>query len=112
MRSVPEPGSSVAGGEPWPARSDPFGTLAGPGVGNDGWALADLARRLQDRVDDQEALLDGAADLALDPHDRARVAQAGAVARRLRRDGEVLLLMCGADPAGPESAPQAVAEVL
>jgi hypothetical protein len=102
----------VAGGEPWPGRSDPFGTLGGPGVGNDGWALADLARRLQERVDDQEALLDRAADLALDPHDRARLEQAREAARRLRRDSEVLLLMCGAEPAGPDSPPQAVADVL
>src|SRR5689334_11593456 len=107
MWSVPEPGSSVAG-EAWPARSplDPFGP------GDPGWALGDLARRLLGRIDGQEILLERAAELALDPHERARFAEARDVARRLRRDGEVLLLLCGTDPGAGGAGPQALSDVL
>jgi hypothetical protein len=44
--------------------------------------VADLARRLQDRVDGQEALLDRVADLAQRSDDRARMSELRDATRR------------------------------
>jgi hypothetical protein len=122
MRSAPEP-SSAAGG---PAgRRDPWaGFGAGPpsragrptGAGalgdpDDEQAVVDLVRRLQDRVDGQETLLDRVADLAR-PDERARVSELRDAARRLRRDSEALLLLCGADPGVHRGAAHTVPSVL
>jgi hypothetical protein len=74
--------------------------------------VADLARRLQDRVDGQEALLDRVADLLAHPDDRARMAELRDVTRRMRRDSEALLLLCGADPGVHRGAPHTVSAVL
>ena len=106
MRSIPEPssvgGGSATGRDPWagfgagpPARSYPVGDPAGD---PDEGAAVDLARRLQDRVDGQVALLDRVTDLAQRPDDRARLAELRDTARRMRRDSEALLLLYGADP--------------
>ena len=102
MRSVPEP-SSVGGRDPW------AGFAAGPSSGSypspdpvfgngsdtlgDDRAAADLARRLQDRIDGQEALLDRVALLAQLSDERARIAELRDISRRLRRDREALLLL-------------------
>jgi hypothetical protein len=122
MRSVPEPSS--VGGSPM-GRRDPWaGFAAGPssgshpGFGNapdapgDDRAVADLARRLQDRVDGQEALLDRVAVLAQLADDRARIAELRDISRRLRRDSEALLLLCGTDPGVHRGAPHTVSAVL
>ena len=74
--------------------------------------MADLARRLQDRVDGQEALLDRVAVLAQLSDDRARIAELRDIGRRLRRDSEALLLLCGADPGVHRGAPHTVSAVL
>jgi len=84
MRSVPEPssvgGSPVTGRDPWAGfGARPSGALFAGAGGNGGGdprderAVADLVRRLQDRVDGQEALLDRVADLLAYPDDRARM---------------------------------------
>jgi hypothetical protein len=75
-------------------------------------AAADLARRLQDRIDGQEALLDRVALLAQLSDDRARIAELRDISRRLRRDSEALLLLCGADPGVHRGAPHTVPAVL
>jgi hypothetical protein len=125
MRSVPEPngsvgGSSVAGRDPWAGfgagattsgRYPAAGNGRGPGTGDDR-ALGDLARRLQDRVDGQESLLDRFADIAQRPDDRVRISELRDVSRRLRRDSEALLLLCGADPGVHRGAPHTVQAVL
>ena len=118
MRSVPEP-SSVGGRDPW------AGFAAGPSSGSypstpprlgepagDDRAVVDLARRLQDRVDGQEALLDRVALLAQLSDDRARIAELRDISRRLRRDSEALLLLCGDDPGVHRGAPHTVPAVL
>jgi hypothetical protein len=74
--------------------------------------VADLARRLQDRVDGQEALLDRVALLAQLSDDRARIAELHDISRRLRRDSEALLLLCGAEPGVHRGAPHTVPAVL
>jgi hypothetical protein len=74
--------------------------------------VADLARRVQDRVDGQDALLDRVADLVQRPDDRARVAEVRGISRRLRRDSEALLLLCGADPGVHRGASHTVPAVL
>src|ERR687894_3149103 len=99
MRSVPEPSSAVGGPEPG---ADPA----------DGRAVAEVARRLQDRVDGQEALLDRVADLAQRSDDRARMSELRDAPRRLRRDSEALLLLCGADPGVHRGASHTVPSVL
>jgi hypothetical protein len=121
MRSVPEPssvgGGPVSGRDPWagfPA-GPTYGSRPANGggdAGGDDRAVADLARRLQDRVDGQEALLERVADLAAHPDDRARVAELRDVTRRMRRDSEALLLLCGADPGVHRGAPHTVPAVL
>src|SRR6185295_10493883 len=58
-------------------------------------AVADLARRLQDRVDGQEALLERVAVLAQLSDDRARIAE-----------------LCGSDPGVHRGAPHTVSAVL
>ena len=118
MRSVPEP-SPVGGRDPW------AGFAAGPSSGSypstpsrssepagDDRAVVDLARRLQDRVDGQEALLDRVAQLAQLSDDRARIAELRDIGRRLRRDSEALLLLCGDDPGVHRGAPHTVPAVL
>jgi hypothetical protein len=126
MRSVPEP-SSVGGS---PGRRDPWagfaagsasagrypspvanGVEGAPDTPADD-TVADLARRLQVRVDGQESLVDSVAELAQRADDRARVAELRDVTRRLRRDSEALLLLCGADPGVHRGAPNSVPEVL
>ena len=125
MRSAHEPdgsvgGGSVAGRDPWagfgvgPTSSGRYpsgGNGRDAGVGDDR-AVADLARRLQDRVDGQESLLDRMADLAQRPDDRVRVSELRDVSRRLRRDSEALLLLCGADPGVHRGASHTVPAVL
>ena len=121
MRSVPEP-SSVGGRDPWAgfAAGPSSGSYpsSGPVFGNgsdtlgDDRAAADLARRLQDRIDGQEALLDRVALLAQLSDDRARIAELRDISRRLRRDSEALLLLCGADPGVHRGAPHTVPAVL
>ena len=121
MRSVPEP-SSVGGRDPWAgfAAGPSPGSYpsSGPAFGNgsdtfgDDRAAADLARRLQDRIDGQEALLDRVALLAQLTDDRARIAELRDISRRLRRDSEALLLLCGADPGVHRGAPHTVPAVL
>ena len=121
MRSVPEP-SSVGGRDPWAgfAAGPSSGSYpsSGPAFGNgsdalgDDRAAADLARRLQDRIDGQEALLDRVALLAQLSDDRARIAELRDISRRLRRDSEALLLLCGADPGVHRGAPHTVSAVL
>ena len=121
MRSVPEP-SSVGGRDPWAgfAAGPSSGSYpsSGPAFGNgsdalgDDRAAADLARRLQDRIDGQEALLDRVALLAQLSDDRARIAELRDISRRLRRDSEALLLLCGADPGVHRGAPHTVPAVL
>ena len=121
MRSVPEP-SSVGGRDPWAgfAAGPSSGSYPSPGpvFGNgsdalgDDRAAADLARRLQDRIDGQEALLDRVALLAQLSDDRARIAELRDISRRLRRDSEALLLLCGADPGVHRGAPHTVPAVL
>src|SRR3954454_3103477 len=134
MRSVPEPssavGSPVTGRDPWagfgagpsfrgrrPAEGANGGSDREPDRdldrdSDDERAVADLARRLQDRVDGQEALLDRVVDLAQRPDDRARVSELRDVTRRLRRDSEALLLLCGADPGVHRGASHTVPSVL
>jgi hypothetical protein len=124
MRSGPEPGSSVGGGavagrDPWAgfgagpasATRSPSSTGNGSAVDDDR-PVADLARRLQDRVDGQEALLDRLTDLAQQADDRARLAELRDVTRRLRRDSEALLLLCGSDPGVHRGTPHTVPVVL
>src|SRR3954454_1429821 len=134
MRSVPEPssavGSPVTGRDPWagfgagpsfrgrrPAEGANGGSDREPDRdldrdSDDERAVADLARRLQDRVDGQEALLDRVVDLAQRPDDRARVSELRDVTRRLRRDSEALMLLCGADPGVDRGASHTVPSVL
>src|SRR5690242_17376268 len=123
MRSAPEPssvgGSPVTGRGPWagfgagPASGGLFsGGANGAGDPGDERAVADLARRLQDRIDGQEALLDRVVDLLAHPDDRVRMAELRDVARRMRRDSEALLLMSGADPGVHRGAPHTVSAVL
>lgn len=139
MRSVPEP-SSASRRDPWaglgasppsrPYRPAPganggpgFEAASGPGFdpapepgpgagSADEQAVTDLARRLQDRVDGQEALLDRVADLAQRSDDRARMSELRDVTRRLRRDSEALLLLSGADPGAQRDASYTVPSVL
>jgi hypothetical protein len=124
MRSVPEPssvgGSSTSGRDPWAgfgagpvpgARSARAGGTGGRDPGDDR-AVADIVRRLQDRVDGQEALLDRVADLALRPDDRARVTELRDATRRMRRDSEALLLLCGTHPGVHRGTPLTVPAVL
>jgi hypothetical protein len=110
----------VGGRDPW------AGFAAGPSSGSypsaarrvdgaaavDDRAVSDLARRLQDRVDGQEALLDRVALLAQLADDRARIAELREISRRLRRDSEALLLLCGDDPGVHRGAPHTVPSVL
>jgi len=122
MRSVPEPSS--VGGSPMGGRDPWAGFAAGPSSGSyprlgngsdapgDDRAVADLARRLQDRVDGQEALLERVAVLAQLSDDRARIAELRDIGRRLRRDSEALLLLCGSDPGVHRGAPHTVSAVL
>jgi hypothetical protein len=114
-------GGSAAGRDPWagfgagPASGGRFRASGGNGAGSDPGderAVADVARRLQDRVDGQEALVDRVADLALRPDDRARVAELRDAVRRMRRDSEALLLLCGADPGVHRGGPLTVPAVL
>jgi hypothetical protein len=123
MRSVPEPSSAVGspgtGRDPWAGfgagpSSRPRRPSGGNGAGDpdDERAVTDLARRLHDRVDGQEALLDRVADLVQHPDDRARVSELRDVTRRVRRDSEALLLLCGADPGVRRGGPQTVPSVL
>jgi hypothetical protein len=115
----------VSGRDPWagfgagPASGGRYRSSGGNGGGGNGAgdpgderAVADVARRLQDRVDGQEALVDRVADLALRPDDRARVAELRDVVRRMRRDSEALLLLCGADPGVHRGSPLTVPAVL
>jgi two-component sensor histidine kinase len=122
MRSVPEPSSAVGspatGRDPWAGfGAGPSSRPRRPSGGNGGGdpdderAVVDLTRRLHDRVDGQEALLDRVADLAQHPDDRARVSELRDATRRVRRDSEALLLLCGADPGVPRGA-HTVAAVL
>jgi hypothetical protein len=122
MRSVSEPssvgGSAMGGRDPWAGfaagpSSGSYPTLGnGSEVRGDDRPVADLARRLQDRVDGQEALLDRVAVLAQLADDRARIAELRDITRRLRRDSEALLLLCGADPGVHRGAPHTVPTVL
>jgi hypothetical protein len=128
MRSAPDPSSAVGspatGRDPWSgfgagpssrARQSVPGTNGAPDPAvelADERAVADLARRLQDRVDGQEALLDRVADLAQRSDDRARMSELRDTTRRLRRDSEALLLLCGADPGVHRGASHTVPSVL
>ena len=124
MRPAPEPssvgGSPVTGRDLWagfgarPSSGALFAGAGGNGAGDsrDERAVADLVRRLQDRVDGQEALLDRVADLLAYPDDRARMVELRNVTRRMRRDSEALLLLCGADPGVHRGAPHTVSVVL
>jgi hypothetical protein len=109
-------GGPAAGRDPWAGFG--AGPTYGPrptnggGESGDDRAVADLARRLQDRVDGQEALLERVADLVQHPDDRTRVAELRDVTRRMRRDSEALLLLCGADPGVHRGAPHTVPAVL
>src|SRR5918994_2005512 len=105
-RSVPEPssvgGSPMGGRDPWAgfAAGPPSGSYPRLGNGSDApgddRAVADLARRLQDRVDGQEALLERVAVLAQLSDDRARIAELRDIGRRLHREGVVATLHCPA----------------
>ena len=128
MRSVPEPSSAVGGPatgrDPWAGfgagpssrgrrSAPPANGAPEPGAElADERAVADVARRLQDRVDGQEALLDRVADLAQRSDDRARMSELRDATRRLRRDSEALLLLCGADPGVHRGASHTVPSVL
>ena len=122
MRSVSEPssvgGSAMGGRDPWAGFAAGPSSGSYPALGNgseargDDRPVADLARRLQDRVDGQEALLDRVAVLAQLADDRARIAELRDITRRLRRDSEALLLLCGADPGVHRGAPHTVPTVL
>ncbi len=123
MRSVPEPSSAVGspatGRDPWAGfgagpSSRPRRPAGGTGAGDpdDERAVADLARRLHDRVDGQEALLERVADRVQHPDDRARVSELRAVTRRVRRDSEALLLLSGADAGVPRGGPQTAPSLL
>jgi hypothetical protein len=122
MRSVSEPssvgGSAMGGRDPWAGFAAGPSSGSYPTLGNgseargDDRPVADLARRLQDRVDGQEALLDRVAVLAQLADDRARIAELRDITRRLRRDSEALLLLCGADPGVHRGAPHTVPTVL
>ncbi len=119
MRSVPDPGSTGGTGtgrDPWagfgagpPPRGRPVG---GNGVGDDDPGVVHLVRRLRDRVDGQDALLERVAELARRPDDRARLAELRDTSRRMRRDSEALLLLHGADPGARRGAPHAAPSVL
>jgi hypothetical protein len=108
----------MGGRDPWAGfaagpSSGSYPTLGnGSEVRGDDRPVADLARRLQDRVDGQEALLDRVAVLAQLADDRARIAELRDITRRLRRDSEALLLLCGADPGVHRGAPHTVPTVL
>jgi hypothetical protein len=82
------------------------------GLDGDDRALADVARRLYDRIDAHETQLNRAADLAQWSDDRARLAEVREAARRLRRDSETLLLLSGADPGVRSGIPDTVSVVL
>ena len=122
MRSVSEPssvgGSAMGGRDPWAGFAAGPSSGSYPTLGNgseargDDRPVADLARRLQDRVDGQESLLDRVAVLAQLADDRARIAELRDITRRLRRDSEALLLLCGADPGVHRGAPHTVPTVL
>jgi len=122
MRSVSEPssvgGSAMGGRDPWAGFAAGPSSGSYPTLGNgseargDDRPVADLARRLQDRVDGQEALLDRVAVLAQLADDRARIAELRDITRRLRRDSEALLLLCGAEPGVHRGAPHTVPTVL
>ena len=94
----------MGGRDPWAGFAAGPSSGSYPKLGNgsdapgDNRAVADLARRLQDRVDGQEALLERVAVLAQLADDRARIAELRDIGRRLRRDSEALLLLCGSDP--------------
>lgn len=120
MRSVPGSGGNRTAGDPWAGfgvrqYGSPHGFRAANGGGDpagDDRDVADLARRLLDRLDGQESLLRQAADLAARPDDRARVGELHDAARRMRRDGEALLLLSGAEPGARGGAPRPVPAVL
>jgi hypothetical protein len=108
----------MGGRDPWAGFAAGPSSGSYPRLGNgsdapgDDRAVADLARRLQDRVDGQEALLERVAVLAQLSDDRARIAELRDISRRLRRDSEALLLLCGADPGVHRGAPHTVSAVL
>ena len=124
MRSVPEHSSAV--GNPATARDPWAGFGTGPRQRRHGAngghdtdpdpaderAVVDLARRLQDRVDGQESLLDRVAGLAQRSEDHARMSELRDTTRRLRRDSEALLLLCGADPGVHRGASHTVPSLL
>jgi len=124
MRSVPEPSSvggiPATGRDPWAgfgagpasARSGTAGGGNGARDAGDERAVTDLARRLQDRVDGQEVLLDRLADFAQRSDERIRVSELRDAARRMRRDTEALLLLCGAEPGVHRGGPLTVPAVL
>ena len=121
MRSVPEP-SSVGGRDPWAgfAAGPSSGSYpsSGPAFGNgsdalgDDRAAADLARRLQDRIDGQEALLDASLSLAQLSDDRARSPSCATSAAGCAATARLSLLLCGADPGVHRGAPHTVPAVL
>lgn len=129
MRSVPEPRGSVGGSgigdDPWAQFAAPSSGYAASGhastanghgesggLDGDDRALADVARRLYDRIDAHEGQLSRAAELAQWSDDRARLTEVREVARRLRRDSETLLLLSGADPGVRSGIPDTVSVVL
>lgn len=96
-------GGRATGRDPWAgfgsgAPSRPYPDGGGNAAAGPDDAVADLVRRLQGRVDGQEALLERVASLAQRADDRARLVELRDTARRIRRDSEALLLLCDADP--------------
>ena len=132
MRSVPEPGGSVGGAgngdDPWAHfAAAPPSTSSYPSSGyrsianghgesgsldGDDRALADVARRLYDRIDAHESQLGRAVELTQWSDDRARLVEVREAARRLRRDSETLLLLSGADPGVRSGIPDTLSVVL
>jgi hypothetical protein len=74
-------------------------------------AAAGVARRLQGRLDRHQWLLDRMRSDPLHPEPTG-LTELMETARRMRRDADSLLLLCGQDPGGPAGGPRRLSDVL